>query len=80
VETVWNAAPTVRGKDPNLYRRDAYGSVVYKHSRGNTEMGFHIDHIKPKSLGGSDHPRNLQILQANKNMSLGASTTKKSYK
>jgi hypothetical protein len=34
-------------------------------------MGWHIDHIKPSSKGGSDNPRNLQALQAHANMSKG---------
>jgi hypothetical protein len=81
VETVWNSAPKIRGQDPELYRRDAYGNVLYKHSYGKpTQMGWHIDHIKPTSLGGSDHPRNLQVMQANKNMSLGAGVSKRKYK
>ncbi len=81
VKTVWNGAPTVRGKDPELYRRDPYGKVVYWHSHGkSTTMGWQVDHIKPASKGGSDHPRNLQVMQSSKNMSLGNSDTKLSYK
>lgn len=81
VNAVWNSAPKVRGKDPELYRRDAYGNVLYKHSYGkNGGMSWQIDHIKPKLLGGSDNPRNLQVLQSSKNMSLGNTTKKRSYK
>jgi len=81
VQNTWDNAPKVRGKDPELYRRDAYENVLYRHSHGkDTQMGWNIDHIKPQSKGGSDNPRNLQILQSAKNKSLGNSTKKKSYK
>lgn len=34
---VWNSASTIRGKDPNLYRRDCQGHVIYKPSYGKTQ-------------------------------------------
>lgn len=64
IEATWNKAATVRGKDPELYRRDVEGNVVYKPSYGKqSEMGWEIDHKNPIANGGSDHGRNLQILQ-----------------
>ena len=79
VDQVWDKAKTVRGKDPNKYRQDPYGNLLYKSSQGkSSEMGWQIDHIKPKSKGGSDHIRNLQALNSKINMSKGNSLKKKS--
>ena len=77
-DSVWEKTPTVRGKDPNLYRRDVYGNEIYKPSYGkDTPMGWNIDHKKPKSKGGSDGVGNLQALQSQKNKSLGNTTNKR---
>jgi hypothetical protein len=52
---VWNKARTIPGKDLKLYRKDPYGSVIYKQSYGkDSPMGWNIDHKIPKSKGGSD--------------------------
>ena len=60
----WNKAEDIGGKNPNLYRKDKFGNVLYKPSYGkDSEMGWEIDHSKPKSKGGTDHPNNLQIMQ-----------------
>lgn len=46
ISTVWSKAATVRGKDPDLYRRDPYNNVMYKYSYGKaSNMGWEIDHI-----------------------------------
>ena len=76
---LWNNAKKVRGKNPNLYRRDVYGNQLFKPSYGkDSAQGWQIDHIKPKSRGGSDTTRNLQPLQSKKNRSLGNSLSKRS--
>lgn len=67
-DEVWNKSNKVSGKDPNLYRIDKLGNEIFYHSYGkNTEMGWEIDHSKPKSKGGTDHLNNLQALQTNAN-------------
>ena len=64
IEHVWGKAKPVRGKNPNQYRRDTKGNVIYKAAYGrNSPMGWQVDHIKPSSKGGSDNRRNLQALQ-----------------
>ena len=69
---VWERATRVRGKDPKKYRKDPCGNEIYWGSYGkNSPMGWEIDHIRPKSLGGSDRLNNLQALQTRKNRSLG---------
>ena len=63
-----NKAEDIGGKNPNLYRKDKFGNVLYKPSYGkDSEMGWEIDHSKPKSKGGTDHPNNLQIMQTTAN-------------
>lgn len=77
-DAVWEKAKTIRGENPHVYRQDPYGNTLYYSSYGmNSTMGWHIDHIKPKSKGGSDGLRNLQAMQASKNMSLGNTTSKR---
>lgn len=76
---VWNKMPTIKGKSPDIYRKDAYNNILTYNSYGkDTKTGWNIDHIKPKSKGGSDNIRNLQALQTFKNKSLGNTTSKKS--
>lgn len=76
---VFNSARTVRGKDKALYRQDPYGNLMFKHSRGKSSaMGWDVDHIKPRSRGGSDTLRNLQALNSSLNRSKGNSMVKKS--
>ncbi len=76
---VWNKAKKIRGKDPAKYRKDPYGNTIYKASHGkSSSMGWDVDHIKPKSRGGSDSVRNLQALSSSVNRSKGHSLKKKS--
>lgn len=65
---VWAKARRVKGKNPNLYRRDYHGNVIYKPAYGrNSPMGWQVDHIWPKSRGGTNARRNLQALQTAEN-------------
>lgn len=60
-DQVWEKGSRVRGKDPDLYRKDVFGNELYYHSYGKiSEKGWEIDHIKPQSKGGTDHLNNLQ--------------------
>ena len=78
-ETVWTKAKPVRGKDPDVYRQDPYGNVMYKQSYGkHTDMGWQVDHIKPKARGGSNDIVNLQALNTKINESKSACLVKKS--
>ncbi len=71
-DNVWEKASKVRGKDPNLYRKDQEGNEVYYHSYGKaTPMRWEIDHSKPKEKGGTDHLNNLRILQTSSNRKKG---------
>ena len=71
-DEVWDKGQNVRGKDPDLYRKDKFGNTMYKPSYGKkSEMGWEIDHSKPQSKGGTDHLNNLQPMntQANRQKS-----------
>ena len=68
IQQVWDKGTKVRGKDPELYRKDSTGKVIYKHSYGKTsDMGWEVDHSKPVSKGGTDHLNNLQPMQWEEN-------------
>lgn len=69
---IWNKGAIIPGKDPNLYRKDIYGNVMYKHSYGkDTDMGWSVDHSKPQSKGGTDHLNNLQPMNSSANKRKG---------
>lgn len=58
---IWDKGKSIRGKNPDLYRKDIYGNVMYKPSYGKTSaMGWNVDHSKPQAKGGTDHLNNLQ--------------------
>ena len=68
----WNKARPIAGKNPNLYRRDVTGKEIYKPAYGTQgKKGWEVDHIHPKSKGGTDSPRNLQAMQTKANRSKG---------
>ncbi|MCY4127628.1 MAG: HNH endonuclease [Gammaproteobacteria bacterium] len=78
-DVVWEKAKTVRGKDPATVRRDTYGNEMLYNSYGkNSPKGWEIDHIKPKSRGGSDATVNLQALNTKTNREKGDSLKKRS--
>lgn len=78
-DKAWNNAKRVRGRDPAKYRRDPNGVVIYRYSYGKTsEMGWEVDHITPRSRGGSDATRNLQAFSTRLNRRKGAKLPKAS--
>jgi len=78
-DVAWDNASKVRGKNPDTWRRDPYGNIIRKGSYGtNGEFGWEIDHIKPKSKGGTDISKNIQALSTKKNRSLSDKYPKKS--
>lgn len=79
IDKAWNNAKAIRGKSPDQYRQDPYGNTMSRTSYGKeSASGWEVDHIKPKSLGGSDATRNLQALNTGVNRSKGDSVVKRS--
>ena len=71
-DLIWEKGQKIRRKDPNLYRKDKFGNVMYRYSYGKvTPMGWEIDHSKPKSKDGTDHLNNLQPMNTSANRSKG---------
>ncbi len=67
-DDAWNNAHIIRGKNPNLYRKDDFGNKIYKPSYGKqSDMGWEIDHSHPISKGGNDWKKNLQAVQWKEN-------------
>ena len=67
-ENAWENAKTIKGKNPDLYRKDPYGNTIYKPSYGKqSEMGWEVDHKHPVAKGGSDSPKNLQAMHWQEN-------------
>ena len=69
-EKAWQEAKAIKGKDPDLYRKDPYGNTIFKPSYGKqSNMGWEVDHKHPVAKGGTDSPKNLQAVQWEENRS-----------
>ena len=80
-QRVWDNAKKIRGKNPNLWRRDQYDNIIYKPSYGMCgDFGWQIDHKRPTSKGGSDSLRNLQAINTNEHDKKGKKYPYKSKK
>jgi hypothetical protein len=78
-DKVWEMGKIIDGKNPDLYRKDVYGRMIYRPYFGKDHsLGWTIDCIKPQQRGGSDDIRNLQPLNAKKEQLVGEKTKKKS--
>lgn len=75
IRAVWNRGATVFGLDPRLWRRDSFSRLIHFNDFGNEESdhGWHIDHIRPVSVGGFDGLQNLQPLHWKANLEKGDS-------
>ena len=72
LDKIFRKGSEIKGKNPDLYRKDVNGNVMYRHSSGKySPMGWNVDHIKAKANGGSDSMRNLQPMNSRANSSKG---------
>ena len=68
IEDSWEEAQKMRGKNPDVWRKDVYGNKIRHGSYGTVgEYGWEIDHKNPKANKGSDQDRNLQPLHWEEN-------------
>uniref|UniRef100_A0A5B7AZD5 HNH nuclease domain-containing protein n=1 Tax=Davidia involucrata TaxID=16924 RepID=A0A5B7AZD5_DAVIN len=71
----WDKAEKIKGRDPDRWRRDALGNIVYRKLVGCPGCLCHdYDHIIPYSKGGKSTLENCQVLQATVNRSKGNRT------
>ena len=76
IQTVWEKAKPMKGKDPNVWRKDGCGNIIRFGSYGTLgEYGWERDHKIPKDKGGSDQMKNLQPLHWKANRKKGANST-----
>ncbi|GMY15612.1 HNH endonuclease [Fagus crenata] len=71
----WDKADKVRGRDPDRWRRDPLGNLVFRKLVGCPGCLCHdYDHILPYSKGGQSTLENCQVLQAHVNRAKGNRT------
>lgn len=69
IEAVWRKAQPVPNNNPNVFRQDYAGAWIRREDFGKgTLYGWAIDHILPKSMGGTDDIDNLIPVQHVNNM------------
>lgn len=68
IEHAWQKGEPIKGKNPNLYRKDEFGNEIYKPSYGKVgKKGWEVDHSKPKAKGGTNSKKNLKPIQTREN-------------
>ncbi|KAJ4973964.1 hypothetical protein NE237_007138 [Protea cynaroides] len=71
----WEKAEKLKGRDPDRWRRDALGNIVFRKLVGCPGCLCHdYDHIVPYSKGGKSTLENCQVLQASVNRAKGNKT------
>ncbi|KAI3463966.1 hypothetical protein Pfo_020629 [Paulownia fortunei] len=62
----WEKADKIKGRDPDRWRRDPLGNIVFRKLVGCPGCLCHdYDHIVPYSKGGKSTLENCQVLQVN---------------
>lgn len=71
----WEKAEKVKGRDPERWRKDPLGNILFRKLVGCPGCLCHdYDHIVPYSKGGKSTLDNCQVLQATVNRSKGNRT------
>ena len=68
INEVWDKAKTIRGGNPDVWRKDKHDNKIRFGSYGTQgEYGWEIDHKNPKAKGGTNNSQNLQPLHWEEN-------------
>ena len=51
INKAWDNADKMRGKDPDLYRKDPYGNPMYRHSHGRAQKWDGMLITSPRNHG-----------------------------
>lgn len=72
LDAIWRKA-SATADNPNVARKDVAGAWIKRSEYGNqdSEYGWEVDHIIPKSKGGKTELDNLRPLQHQNNASKG---------
>lgn len=78
-DAVWSKAKIIPGKPPSLYRLDVMGKLIKRNKLNaiGCKYSWNIDHIIPRSRGGSDDITNLQPLNRADNIRFSNKLTTK---
>jgi len=65
IDAVWQRGRLIPGENPNVWRTDCYGNMIFYADYGNIDsvFGWLIDHVVSPVYGGSDDIENLQPVQ-----------------
>ncbi|CAM6097242.1 unnamed protein product [Calypogeia fissa] len=75
-DACWRQASVVKGRDPERWRRDALGNLVFQKLVGCQGcLCYNYDHVVPYSKGGKSTLENCQVLQTAANSAKGARTS-----
>lgn len=74
IEAVWQKAQIIPDNNPNIFRQDYAGAWIRRDQFGKTtDYGWVIDHVVPRSKGGTDSLENLLPLHYLNNIKKGDS-------
>lgn len=75
VQSVWEKGIVVEGFDSSQIRKDSCGAFIVRtqYKNRNSDYGWEIDHVYPKSKGGDDNLVNLRPIQWENNVKKGDS-------